>query len=267
MTYRERYEKIADDFLKKMTIEQESHICDVIDNNNYIESIRILSKEYNIPYNAFSKVYGKIRKTGKTRNKRTNRWSKAEDDTIKQMIESGHSILEIASSLKKHPDSMRKKIIRMFGCVPVVNIEGEVWEKVDDSNYEISNFGRLRRIGRRRLIEGSISEGYIQVSIHGVTQRVHRLVAQAFILNPEGKEMVDHIDGNRTNNHVSNLRWVTAEENSNNIHRLKLLSEQAEKRKTDKLINDSLKTIFDTGLSKLDLIRRILDYNEVSNKD
>jgi hypothetical protein len=46
-----------------------------------------------------------------------------------------------------------------------------------------------------------------------------------------------------------------------------LLSEQAEKRKTDKLINDSLKTIFDTGLSKLDLIRRILDYNEVSNKD
>lgn len=266
MTDRERYEIIADGFLKKMTGEQESHICDVIDNNNYIDSIRILSKEFNIPYNAFSKVYSKIRKSGKTRNKRTNRWSKAEDDTIKQMIESGHSVLEIASSLKKHPDSMRKKIIRMYGCVPVVNIEDEVWKKVDDSNYEISNFGRFRRIGRRRLIEGSISEGYIQVAINGVTQRVHRLVAKAFIPNPEGKEMVDHIDGNRTNNHVSNLRWVTAEENSNNIHRLKLLSEQAEKRKTDKFINDSLKAIFDTGLSKLELIQMIINYQEDSQK-
>lgn len=266
MTDRERYEIIADDFLKKMTGEQESHICNVIDNNNYIDSIRILSKEFNIPYNAFSKVYSKIRKLGKTRNKRTNRWSKAEDDTIKQMIESGHSVLEIALSLKKHPDSMRKKIIRMYGCVPVVNIEDEVWEKVDDSNYEISNFGRLRRIGRRKLIEGSISEGYIQVAINGVTQRVHRLVAKAFIPNPDEKEMVDHIDGNRTNNHVSNLRWVTAEENSNNIHRLKLLSEQAEKRKTDKFINDSLKAIFDTGLSKLELIQMIINYQEDSQK-
>jgi len=77
--------------------------------------------------------------------------------------------------------------------------------------------------------------------------------------------MVDHIDGNRTNNHITNLRWVTAEENSNNIHRLKLLSEQAEAKRIEKRINNCLKEIFDCGISKLDLIRRIVDYKEEDN--
>ena len=94
---------------------------------------------------------------------------------------------------------------------------------------------------------------------------VHKSFAQAFLPNPEEKEMVDHIDGNRTNNHITNLRWVTAEENSNNIHRLKLLSEQAEAKRIEKRINNCLKEIFDCGISKLDLIRRIVDYKEEDN--
>ena len=92
-------------------------------------------------------------------------------------------------------------------------------------------------------------------------------MAQAFVPNPEGKELVDHIDGNRTNNNANNLRWVTAEENANNQHRLEELSRVAEKNRVNKKIDDSLKTIFDTGISKLDLIQRILNYKEDSQKE
>lgn len=55
--------------------------------------------------------------------------------------------------------------------------------------------------------------------------RVHRLVAEAFIPNPENKPFIDHIDTDRSNNDISNLRWVTAKENSNNPITLKKLSE------------------------------------------
>ena len=56
-------------------------------------------------------------------------------------------------------------------------------------------------------------DGYKRVSLHGSTCLVHRLIAQAFIPNPDNLPEVDHIDNNRENNAVSNLRWVTHEEN------------------------------------------------------
>lgn len=102
----------------------------------------------------------------------------------------------------------------------------EEWENIDGYNgiYQISNTGRVKSATRNGtkggFIEGFISSGYKRVvlTMNGVrkTILVHRLVAQAFIPNPENKPEIDHINTVRDDNRVENLRWVTEKENSNN---------------------------------------------------
>ena len=69
-----------------------------------------------------------------------------------------------------------------------------------------------------REVNPHLCSGYLQVNLRGIRKPtlVHRLVAEAFIPNPLGLRDVDHIDGNKTNNRIENLRWVRHKENCNN---------------------------------------------------
>jgi hypothetical protein len=131
----------------------------------------------------------------------------------------------------------------------------EIWKPICgyEGIYEVSNCGNVRSIdridfaGRRlkgKLFSTNAKEGYITVRLSKngniKTFKIHQLVAEAFVPNPENKPCVNHKDGNKQNNHVENLEWCTHSEN--NIHAFKT-GLSTPKRKLD---DESIKLILDS---------------------
>ena len=102
--------------------------------------------------------------------------------------------------------------------------DNEEWKDIPSeiingvNGYKISNYGRVKN-HKGKITNGSNHEsGYLWVSISPKQYLLHRLVAKVFIPNPENKEQVNHIDGNKTNACVSNLEWCSNKENSQHAH-------------------------------------------------
>ena len=84
------------------------------------------------------------------------------------------------------------------------------------NGYEVSNLGRLRNKKTKVIAKGTIKKnGYVDVSVNNQNYRLHRLVLQTWCPNEDYEELtVDHINGNRSDNRLENLRWATREENT-----------------------------------------------------
>jgi hypothetical protein len=121
----------------------------------------------------------------------------------------------------------------------------EIWKDIEgyEGVYQVSNLGRVKSLkygikSRIKILSGAISSnGYFYVALYKnkkiVKISIHRLVAITFINNPEQKEQVNHIDGNKTNNFYNNLEWATRSENMKHAFKTGLnKSSDLQKQKT-----------------------------------
>lgn len=105
----------------------------------------------------------------------------------------------------------------------------EVFAEIEGfKGYYVSNFGKVVNEKGHELCPYENHKGYLKVGLcvhgeRGIThkKRVHRLVAQAFIPNPDNLPEVNHKDLNKHNNRVDNLEWVTGEENRRHYNNIK----------------------------------------------
>ena len=144
----------------------------------------------------------------------------------------------------------------------------EQWRDIDgyDELYQVSSLGRVKslKFGKIRSLKfGFSGNGYLRVCLwednKGKIFSVHRLVAQAFIPNPELKREVNHINGIKTDNRVENLEWCTRSENARHAFDIGLqVARQGEERHNAKLSNEKVFYIRDNpdGLNTYELTKK-----------
>ena len=121
----------------------------------------------------------------------------------------------------------------------------EQWKDIAgfEGFYQVSNTGKVRNVKRNRTLSPALnSRGYQRVLLckngDKLNKFIHRLVAEAFIPNPENKPEVNHKDSNKTNNNFYNLEWVTHRENIEHMSLVKKV-EQKEARVIIKSIEEA----------------------------
>lgn len=138
---------------------------------------------------------------------------------LKSVIEVLKNTLEYLDEVEN--DKKFQKILKKYSNQTVnVEINNEEWRDIKvndiDYNYQVSNFGNVRNKLTKHVLNTILRDGYISICVTDKAFKIHRLVALMFINNEdtENKPIVNHIDGNKLNNHYTNLEWTSIKENN-----------------------------------------------------
>ena len=135
---------------------------------------------------------------------------------------------------------------------------------LDYPSYEVSNLGNVRNIKTGRILKSGIgNHGYKIVVLckdgKPISKTIHRLVAETFIPNPNNLPIIDHIDRDKTNNVVSNLRWVNHSENGLNRPRRDLFGIHKKRNKYKVEISRKYYGSYDTMDEAKEVVKKVLN--------
>ena len=163
----------------------------------------------------------------------------------------------------------------------IPNLPGEVWRDIEgfEGKYQVSNMGRVKSLTRKvwnytkpgRILKPGMKEnGYLHVSLRNGDKsekhaHVHRLVANAFIPNPNNLPEVNHKNLNKEDNRVENLEWCTSRYNKAHF-RNSPYAKNADKRKARTLANKSIQYILDHKDDVCNTYKLGYSIKEVSDK-
>lgn len=111
----------------------------------------------------------------------------------------------------------------------------ETWKDIKgfENLYKVNQCGQIKARNGKTIAEYNNGTGYKKITLYkdgkGYKKYIHRIVAEAFINNPEAKPQVNHIDGDKTNNAVTNLEWCNQSENMQHAYRTGLQSRKRHK--------------------------------------
>lgn len=251
----------------ELSEEQEKFFIDTWNDNRSYEALVILHDVLGFSTDTSYSIAKRLREKGKIRDKTHNRYSEKKALALKYDFENGRSLNEI---MKVHNVSIKgiSKYLKPFygGEIPkrMPAMKDEIWKDIEGcSSHLVSNMGRIYVKSINRAIYGSLKHGYRNVSIIDYAGKrhqfsVHRLVAQAFVPNPDDKPQVDHIDSDPLNNKATNLRWVDNEEQMQNIETKKKMQLAAERQQKSWKLKPLIKKMLEIEPDKLELIRLII---------
>jgi hypothetical protein len=230
--------------------------------NNCVSNLRWAThKEQNSNKNAPKRNYGNtlsIWRIDKNTNEKIELYNSLRDasewiinNNLSKIKNNNYkSIMSKISSVAKNNKHCNTSFGYKWSYKEEIKEEDEIWKEISTTSsekYSVSSNGRIKPPNNHIKKCFCKSNGYYVVSINSKFFYVHRLVALTFLENTENKECVNHIDGNKLNNELTNLEWATSLEN--NLHKI-----------NNGLSNWTKKVIqYDTNMNKINEFNSIAD--------